>query len=97
MFTKKLTAISIATVATLGVFALGVESASARPGGHGLRGGGGHHVMRHVGFRHHGHWGHRRYGYGWGIYGTPLLVGATSYALDCYHVRRHGVLYRVCD
>ena len=96
MFTKKLTTISIATLATLGAFAMSVESASARPG-HGFRGGhGGHGFARHAGFRH-GHWGYRRHGYRWGIYGAPLLVGASAYAMECYYVRRMGALYKVCE
>ena len=95
MFTKKFTTISIATLAALGALALNVESASARSGGgfggHGFGGRG----MMHAGFSHHGYWGHRR-GYGWG-YGAPLLVGTSAYALDCYYIRRRGLLYKVCE
>ena len=86
MLTKKL--ISIAAVAILSAIAFS-ETASARPGGHGFRG--------HIGFHggHYGrHWGHR---YGWGVYGAPLYVSTGAYALDCYYVRRRGVLYRVCN
>lgn len=96
MFTKKLTTISIATVAALGAMALSLESASARPGGHGFGRHGGHGFGRHAGFRHghHGHWRHR---HGWGFYGAPIYLSAGAYALDCYYVRRRGVLLKVCD
>ena len=99
MFTKKLMSISIATLATLGAFAISAESASARPGGHGFRGGGMHGgFVRHGGFRP-GHlggesWGHR---YRWGFYGGPVVVGAASYLPECYYARRRGILYKVCD
>jgi hypothetical protein len=101
MFTKKFTSISIATMATFGVLALSVESASARPG-HGLRGGfhgGGIHrgFVRHGGFRHHGGWGHRHHRYGWGVYAAPLLISAAAYVPECYYVRRVGGLYKVCE
>jgi hypothetical protein len=77
--------------------ALSLESASARPG-HGFRGHGGHGIMRHGGFRH-GHWGHRhwRHRHGWGFYGAPIYASVGAYALDCYYVRRRGVLFKVCD
>lgn len=93
---KKFTTISIAAFATLGAFAVGVESASARSG-HGMRShGGGHSMMRHSSSRHHGHWGHG-HRYGWGYYGAPILVGAATYGFNCYYVRRHGALYKICQ
>jgi hypothetical protein len=92
MFKKQFTTISIATLATLGAFAMSVESASARPGGHGFRGHGFHGGYgRHWG---HGHWEHR---YGRGFYGAPIYVSTGAYALDCYYVRRRGLLFKVCD
>jgi hypothetical protein len=93
MFTKKLISISIATIATLGALAISAESASARPGSHGFRGGF-HHGGFHGGRWAHGHWGHR---YRWGFYGGPVVVGAASYLPECYYVRRRGILYKVCD
>ena len=97
MFTKKLMSISIATLATLGAFAISAESASARPGEHGFRGG--HDGGFHRGFDGGRHWGHRHWGHGyrWGVYGAPVVLGAAAYVPECYYVRRRGILYKVCD
>ena len=39
-----------------------------------------------------------RYGWGYGVYGAPLYVGAAAYAAECYLVRRpSGRLIRVCE
>lgn len=92
MFTKRhFTTVSIGALAILSALALNVPSASARSGGRGFSG----HGMMHASFSHPGYWGHRR-GFGWG-YGAPLLVGSSPYALDCYYVRRRGLLYKVCE
>ena len=85
MFTKKLTTISIAAVATFAAYAASIEGASARSIGIRV---GFHH---HGGYRHHG-WGYRRHRFGY--YGAPLLV--SSFGPECYYVRRFGTLYRIC-
>ena len=87
MFTKKLTSISIATLATLGAFAMSAESASAR--GFGISIGHGHH-----GNWGHGGWGHRRH---FGFYAAPVIYTSASYLPDCYYVRRYGKLFKVCQ
>jgi hypothetical protein len=103
MFKKQFTTISIATLATLGAFAMSVESASARPGG-GFRGGGFHRAVafrggmhrpafRHVHLHRHVHWRHRYHR--WGFYRPAVYVGA-SYASACYFVRRPAGLFKVC-
>jgi hypothetical protein len=104
MFAKYLTAISIATMAALGAVALSVDAASAHPGGGGGGGGGGMHggggshnsAFHMQGVSRQAHWDGRRHRYGWGYYGAPLLVGASTYAAECYYVRRYGALYKVC-
>jgi hypothetical protein len=83
MFSKKLTSISIATLATLGAFAMSAESASAK----GLK--------VHIGFgHHHGHWGHGHYR-PWRYYATPVVY--STYVRECVYVRRFGKLFKVCE
>ena len=82
---KKFTTISIATLATLGAFAMSAESASA---------GSGISIGFHSGYHAPRHWGHR---YGWGFYGAPVYVSRSRYVLDCYYVRRYGKLFKVCE
>ena len=96
MIAKQFTTIVLASAATLGALAMSAESASARPG-----------FRAHGGFYHASYgyrWGHRRWShrrwrhrYGWGIYGAPLLIGASAYAVECYYVRRYGALIKICE
>jgi hypothetical protein len=87
MFTKKLTSISIATLATLAAFTMSAPSASAKSFhisiGHG-------HGHGHWG---HGHWRHRRH---FGIY-APVVYSSAAYLPECYYVRRYGRLFKVCQ
>ena len=87
MFTKKLTSISIATLATFAAFAMSAESASAR----------GFHVSighGHGHWGHHRHWGHRRH---FGFYAAPVIYSSATYLPECYYVRRYGKLFKVCQ
>ena len=84
MFSKKLTSISIATVAALGAMAMSVESASAKSG-----------IHVHVGFGGGHHWGYRPWRHRhWGVYSTPVVYSAMP---ECFYVRRYGRLFKVCE
>jgi hypothetical protein len=103
MFAKHLMTLSIVATLGLGAVALSADGASARPGGGGggggggMRSGGNFHAMQGSGMSRQVHWDGRRHRYGPGFYGAPLLVGASTYAMECYYIRRHGGLYKVCQ
>jgi hypothetical protein len=96
---KQFTSISLATVATLGAFAMSVESASAIPRptssipishGFGRPAGSGPGSIKPIHVHRHVHWRHR---YRWGVYAPPIYV---NYARPCYFVRRPAGLFKVC-
>jgi hypothetical protein len=98
---KKTTTLALAAAAVLGALSMSAAPAFAGPG---FRGGYGHHGRhfdrhgRHWGHRRHGWHGRHRYGWGYGVYGAPLYVGAAAYAAECYLVRRpSGRLIKVCE
>jgi hypothetical protein len=92
---KQFASISLATVATLGAFAMSVESASATPRptssipishGFGRPAGSGPSLIKPI----YVHWRHRCR---WGVYAAPIYV---KHARPCYFVRRPAGLFKVC-